>query len=117
MLCLTFHECTTLTLSLPPIETPGETGVPAEISESSVTEELPREHVVRIAEPEFPKSKPEPRQTTPDPKAKVEKTTPKTDKEREMEEYKAKLAERRRLARERAEREAAIERLRLEEQQ
>ncbi|XP_052809925.1 ensconsin-like isoform X2 [Mya arenaria] len=51
---------------------------------------------------------------SPKPDAKAE-AKPKTDKEREMEEYKAKLAERRRLAREKAEREAEIERLKQEE--
>ena len=67
-----------------------------------------------------PKPKAEHRQLTPEPKVAFKdevKTIPKTDKEREMEEYKAKLAEKRRLAREKAEREAEIERLRQEEAQ
>ena len=93
-----------------------------------------REPRVKIQEPEErspPKPKPDHRQRSPEPKPdhrqrspeprvafKDEvKTIPKTDKEREMEEYKAKLAERRRLAREKAEREAEIERLRQEEAQ
>ncbi|XP_053396110.1 capping protein inhibiting regulator of actin dynamics-like isoform X13 [Mercenaria mercenaria] len=103
-------------------ETPVDGEVPAEKPESPEPEER-REPVVRIAEPEAPrtppKAKPESKQSTPEPKAapKADKPAQKTDKEREMEEYKAKLAEKRRLAREKAEREAEIERLKQEELQ
>ncbi|KAL4233732.1 hypothetical protein ACF0H5_008412 [Mactra antiquata] len=85
----------------------------------------PRETVVRIVEPEAtkasspPRSKPESKQSTPEPKpaAGMDKTSTKSYKEIKMEEYKTKLAEKRRLAREKAEREAEIERLRQEELQ
>ena len=107
----------------------------ADISEKSSSPQPPSE--VKVKEPESamepegavrepeekssPRPKQEPRQSTPEPKVAFKdevKTIPvKTDKEREMEEYKAKLAERRRLAREKAEREAEIERLRQEELQ
>ena len=66
-----------------------------------------------------PRAKPESKQSTPEPKAssKAAESKPKTDKEREMDEYKAKLAEKRRMAREKAEREAEIERIKQEELQ
>ena len=106
-----------------------QTGEPS--ADASLEEREPR---VKIREPELersPKAKPDHRQRSPEPKPDHRqrspeprvafkddvKTVAKTDKEREMEEYKAKLAERRRLAREKAEREAEIERLRQEEAQ
>ena len=78
------------------------------VSPSPKAEPTPAPKPASVAAPSAAEAHPSP---------KPETSKPKTDKEREMEEYKLKLAEKRRIAREKAERDAEIERLKQEELQ